>query len=117
MVGQESSGVAGHPSVSRVRDALTRHAVDADVVVLAEHARTALAAAEQLGVTVGQIANSLVFAVPDPDAPDGRRALLVLTSGAHRVDTAKVAAAIDAPRLDRADADFVRERSSVAIPS
>ena len=33
-------------------------------MILDDHARTALAAAEQLGVTVAQIANSLVFALP-----------------------------------------------------
>jgi prolyl-tRNA editing enzyme YbaK/EbsC (Cys-tRNA(Pro) deacylase) len=39
----------------------------------------------------------------------------VLTSGAHRVDTARVAALVGAPRLDRADAAFVRERTGFAI--
>jgi prolyl-tRNA editing enzyme YbaK/EbsC (Cys-tRNA(Pro) deacylase) len=98
-----------------VKQTLTALGSAADVVVLDDHARTAAAAAEQLGVTVAQIANSLVFAVPDPSAQGGRRALLVLTSGAHRVDTAKVAAMIGAPRLDRADADFVREQTGFAI--
>jgi prolyl-tRNA editing enzyme YbaK/EbsC (Cys-tRNA(Pro) deacylase) len=101
--------------VLRVKQALTSLGSGSDVVVLDDHARTAAAAAEQLGVTVAQIANSLVFAVPDETATGGRRALLVLTSGAHRVDTAKVAALIGAPRLDRADADFVRERTGFAI--
>src|SRR4051812_19042660 len=111
-----SAGVADHPSVARVRAALAAAGADADgVVVLDDHARTAAAAAEQLGVTVAQIANSLVFAVPDDSADGGRRPLLVLTSGAHRVDTAKVAALVGAPRLDRADADFVRERTGFAI--
>jgi len=98
-----------------VRAALRVRGAAAEVVVLDDHARTAQSAAEQLGVTVGQIANSLVFAVPDDAAPDGRRPLLVLTSGAHRVDTAKVAALVGAPRLDRADADFVRQRTGFAI--
>lgn len=104
-----------HPAVARVRAALQARGATSEVVVLDDHARTAQAAAEQLGVTVAQIANSLVFAVPDEAAPGGRRALLVLTSGAHRVDTAKVAALVGAPRLDRADADFVRERTGFAI--
>jgi prolyl-tRNA editing enzyme YbaK/EbsC (Cys-tRNA(Pro) deacylase) len=105
--------LADHPAVNRVRVALSDGGVRGAVVVLDEHARTAVAAAEQLGVEVGQIANSLVFAVPDDEG--GRRALLVLTSGAHRVDTAKVAALIGAPRLDRADADFVREQTGFVI--
>ena len=53
--------------------------------MLPDAVHTAAAAAAALGVEVGQIANSLIF-----DA-DGEP-LLVLTSGAHRVDTAKVAA-------------------------
>jgi prolyl-tRNA editing enzyme YbaK/EbsC (Cys-tRNA(Pro) deacylase) len=104
-----------HPSVARVRAVLDEHGVSAAIVVLDDHARTAQLAAEQLGVTVAQIANSLVFAVPDDAARGGRRPLLVMTSGAHRVDTAKVAALVGAPRLDRADADFVRERTGFAI--
>ena len=55
------------------------------VRMLPDAVTTAAAAAAALGVEVGQIANSLIF-----DA-DGEP-LLVLTSGAHRVDTAKVAA-------------------------
>jgi prolyl-tRNA editing enzyme YbaK/EbsC (Cys-tRNA(Pro) deacylase) len=111
-----SAGVSDHPSVARVRAALAAAGADADgVVVLDDHARTAAAAAEQLGVTVAQIANSLVFAVPDAAAAGGRRPLLVLTSGAHRVDTAKVAALLGVARLDRADPDFVREATGFAI--
>jgi prolyl-tRNA editing enzyme YbaK/EbsC (Cys-tRNA(Pro) deacylase) len=88
--------------------------VESVVVILDEHARTALAAAEQLGVTVAQIANSLIFALPAVD--DGEpEALLVLTSGAHRVDTAKVADLLGVERLDRADAAFVRDRTGFAI--
>ena len=107
--------VTDHPAVARVRTVLAEQGTPGRIVVLDEHARTAVAAAEQLGVTVAQVANSLIFAVPDPGTDGGRRALLVLTSGAHRVDTAKVAALVDAPRLDRADADFVREQTGFAI--
>src|SRR3954453_12751875 len=110
-----SSAVAEHPSVVRVRAALAAAGAGGAVVVLDDHARTAAAAAEQLGVTVAQIANSLVFAVPDEAATGGRRPLLVLTSGAHRVDTAKVAALVGAPRLERADPDFVREHTGFVI--
>ena len=110
-----STGITDHPAVTRVRQALDAAGTTAQVVVLDDHARTAAAAAEQLGVTVAQIANSLVFAVPDDTAADGRRPLLVLTSGAHRVDTAKVAALVGASRLDRADADFVRAHTGFAI--
>jgi prolyl-tRNA editing enzyme YbaK/EbsC (Cys-tRNA(Pro) deacylase) len=62
--------------VARVRQALSAAGLATDVVVLGEHARTAAAAAEQLGVEVAQIANSLVFAIPAPadaDAPEAAR--------------------------------------------
>ena len=62
---------------------------------------TAAAAAQQLGCEVGAIANSLVFAADE--AP-----LLVMTSGAHRVDTARVAKLLDLSSVDRADAKSVR---------
>jgi prolyl-tRNA editing enzyme YbaK/EbsC (Cys-tRNA(Pro) deacylase) len=108
--------VAEHPAVVRVRAALEAAGANAGaVVVLDDHARTAAAAAEQLGVTVAQIANSLVFAVPDETAEGGRRPLLVLTSGAHRVDTVKVAALLGVERLDRADPEFVRASTGFAI--
>ncbi|MBN9619052.1 MAG: YbaK/EbsC family protein, partial [Actinobacteria bacterium] len=70
---------------------------------------TAVAAAELLGVEVGAIANSLVFATAE------RQPLLVLTSGAHRVDTAKVAAIVGTTKLHRADPDFVHEATGQRI--
>src|SRR3954447_14799910 len=109
------AAVADHPAVARVRAALGEAGAAVDVVVLGDHARTAAAAAEQLGVTVAQIANSLVFAVTDEAADGGRRPLLVLISGAHRVDTAKVAALLGVERLDRADPEFVRATTGFAI--
>jgi len=76
--------------------------------VLPEAVTTAAAAAAALGVEVGQIANSLVF-----DA-DGEP-LLVLTSGAHRVDTAKVAGLLGVQRVRRATPDFVRAATGQSI--
>ena len=61
---------------------------------------TAAAAAEALGCEVGAIANSLVF---DADGAP----LLVLASGAHRVDTGKVAALLGVTRVRRATPEFV----------
>src|SRR5579875_3027833 len=69
--------------------------------MLDEPAPTAVAAAALVGVEVGAIANSLVFATAE-DEP-----VLVLTSGAHRVDTAKVATLLGTPALHRASAEFV----------
>jgi prolyl-tRNA editing enzyme YbaK/EbsC (Cys-tRNA(Pro) deacylase) len=97
-----------HPAVHRVRAALAAAGATTEIRVLDASARTAQQAADQIGVDVGQIANSLVFAA------DGE-ALLVLTSGAHRVDTAKVAALIGAAKVRRADPDFVRDRTGFVI--
>jgi prolyl-tRNA editing enzyme YbaK/EbsC (Cys-tRNA(Pro) deacylase) len=100
---------ANHPAVERVRAALAAAGVETEIVELAAAARTARAAAEQLGCDVAQIANSLVFRCEASGAP-----LLVMTSGANRVDPARVAALIGEP-IGRADADFVRRASGFAI--
>jgi prolyl-tRNA editing enzyme YbaK/EbsC (Cys-tRNA(Pro) deacylase) len=97
-----------HPAVHRVRAALAAAGTTTEIRVLDASARTAQQAADQIGVEVAQIANSLVFAA------DGE-ALLVLTSGAHRVDTAKVAALIGAAKVRRADPDFVRDHTGFVI--
>ena len=97
-----------HPSVVRVTDRLAELGATGSVKVLDGSARTAAQAAEQLGILVAQIANSLVFSA------DGVP-LLVLASGGHRVDTAKVAALVGAASVDRADADFVRSHTGFAI--
>jgi prolyl-tRNA editing enzyme YbaK/EbsC (Cys-tRNA(Pro) deacylase) len=76
--------------------------------VLPDAVSTAAAAAAALGVEVGQIANSLVFAA------DGAP-LLVLTSGAHRVDTGKVAALIGVQQVKRASPEFVRAATGQVI--
>src|SRR5579871_892846 len=75
---------------------------------LPESAPTAAAAAAQLGCELGAIANSLVFSA------DGAP-LLVMTSGAHRVDTARVAALLGARTVQRADARAVRDWTGQAI--
>ena len=97
-----------HPNVTAVRDALESAGVTAEIVVLDEAVHTATAAAAALEIEVGQIANSLIF-----DA-DGEP-LLVLTSGAHRVDTAKVAAGLGIGKLRRATPEFVRAHTGQAI--
>ncbi|RSN45303.1 MULTISPECIES: YbaK/EbsC family protein [Actinomadura] len=97
-----------HPNAEHVARVLREHGVEGEVVELPEAARTARAAAEQLGCEVGAIANSLVF---DADGAP----LLVLTSGAHRVDTAKVAALAGAATVRRATPEFVREATGQPI--
>src|SRR5262249_32225611 len=97
-----------HPTAIRVADVLRELGVHGDVRELPEPAPTAATAAAQLGCEVGAIANSLIFNA------DGAP-LLVLTSGAHRVDTGRVAALIGAATVKRADPDFVRRSTGQAI--
>lgn len=97
------------PSAQRVQDALTERGLGERVVELTQTARSAAEAAAALGCEVGQIAKSLVFR-----ARQSGRAVLVVASGANRVDLPKVEALVAEP-LDKADADFVREQTGYAI--
>src|SRR3954453_13868634 len=98
--------VGMHPNVRAVQDILTAAGAGdgsgrpSAVRILPDAATTAAAAAAALGIQVGAIANSLIF---DADGAP----LLVLTSGAHRTDTGKVAAEIGAGALKRATPEFV----------
>jgi prolyl-tRNA editing enzyme YbaK/EbsC (Cys-tRNA(Pro) deacylase) len=87
-------------AADRVVAALRAAGIEAEVRRFDVPVPTAAAAAEVLGCAVGAIANSLVF---DADGAP----LLVLASGAHRVDTAKVAALVGAGRVRRATPEFV----------
>jgi prolyl-tRNA editing enzyme YbaK/EbsC (Cys-tRNA(Pro) deacylase) len=102
------SAVLTNPSVERVRQALERAGLRFEIVELPGAARTAKAAAEYLGCEVAQIANSLVFRAARSDS-----AVLVMSSGAQRVDTGKLAQLVGEP-IDKADADFVRRRTGFA---
>lgn len=104
-----SSAVLTSPSVERVREALSRAGLADTIVELPGAARTARAAADYLGCEIGQIANSLVFHAEASDA-----ALLVMSSGAKRVDVARLAALVGEP-VGKADADFVRSQTGFAI--
>jgi prolyl-tRNA editing enzyme YbaK/EbsC (Cys-tRNA(Pro) deacylase) len=95
-------------SAQRVQDALDAAGVATRIVEYDAPARTSVEAAAVLGCEVGQIAKSLVFrsasGVP----------VLVIASGAHRVDEAKVAA-LAGDRIGKADAGFVRTVTGYAI--
>jgi prolyl-tRNA editing enzyme YbaK/EbsC (Cys-tRNA(Pro) deacylase) len=97
-----------HPSILSFRAALDRGGGRGRIVILPESVHTAPLAAAALGCEVGAIANSLVF------NGDGSP-VLVLTSGAHRVDTRKVAAEIGVAKLGRATPEFVRKHTGQAI--
>ena len=104
-----SSAVLSSQSVERVRDALARAGLGDTIVELPGAARTARAAADYLGCDVGQIANSLVFRAEHTDT-----ALLVMSSGAKRVDVSRLAALAGEP-VGKADADFVRRHTGFVI--
>ena len=96
-------------SALRVQAALDVKGVQARVVEMPATTRTAADAARAVECQVGQIAKSLVFrGVSSGDA------ILVITSGANRVDEALVASATG-ERIEKASADFARERSGFAI--
>jgi prolyl-tRNA editing enzyme YbaK/EbsC (Cys-tRNA(Pro) deacylase) len=97
-----------HPRVAAVSTLLAEAGATGEVRVLPSEVRTAAAAGAALGVPTGAIVNSLVFAVDESP-------LLVLTSGAHRVDEPKVAEFLGVPRIARADAEFVRQHTGQAI--
>jgi len=97
-----------HPNIQRVTDVLTGAGATGQVTTLPDSAHTAALAAEQLGIAVGAIANSLIFAADDEP-------LLVLTSGAHRVDTDRVALLIGATSVRRATPEFVRQATGQTI--
>jgi prolyl-tRNA editing enzyme YbaK/EbsC (Cys-tRNA(Pro) deacylase) len=97
-----------HPNIQKVAADLAAAGAAGQIRVLEEAAPTAAAAAAQLGCEIGAIANSLVF---DGDGSP----VLILTSGAHRVDTAKLAAGLGLTRLRRATPEFVREHTGQPI--
>lgn len=81
-------------------------------LMLNDAARTAQQAADALGITLGQIAKSIIF----KRKPDGA-AVLVITSGDRRVDEKKVQALVcaDGQKLGRADAEFVKTATGFSI--
>lgn len=101
--------VLKNPSVKRIIAEMRDRNISGEVRILSDSARSAAEAAGALGIQVGQIASSIVFKLPDG------RPLLVITSGAHRVDTALVAKELGVEKLHRADADFVKSASGISI--
>ena len=101
--------VLNNPSVIRVTALLKELGCSGEVTILSDSARTALDAANALGIEVGQVASSIVFKLPSGNP------LLVITSGRHRVDTELVAKNLGVEKLHRADADFVKNASGFSI--
>ena len=101
--------VLTNPSVIRVTALLKELGCTGEVTILSDSARTALDAANALGIEVGQVASSIVFKLPSGNP------LLVITSGRHRVNTELVAKNLGVEKLHRADADFIKSASGFSI--
>lgn len=102
-------GVLEKAAVKRVLAAKEKLGITGTIKILSETAKSAAEAAAGLGIEVGQIASSIIFKMPDNSA------LLVITSGRHRVDTELVANKLGIEKLDRVDADYVKEISGFSI--
>jgi Cys-tRNA(Pro) deacylase len=95
-------------AVSRVRAALEAAGVEPRIVEFSESTRTADEAARAVGTSTAQIVKSLVFVA------DGRP-ILVLASGANRVDVGKLARLAGAARVEKAAADAIRAATGFSI--
>ncbi|MSO16473.1 MAG: YbaK/EbsC family protein [Candidatus Planktophila sp.] len=102
-------GILKKAAVKRFQEVATKLGVKGEVNILAETARTAIDAANGLGIEVGQIASSLIFKLPSGNP------LLIITSGRHRVDTVLVAKNLGIAELGRADANYVKEVSGYSV--
>jgi prolyl-tRNA editing enzyme YbaK/EbsC (Cys-tRNA(Pro) deacylase) len=94
-------------SVERVRAALLAAGHADTIAAFPEGTRTSADAAAAVGCDVAQIAKSMVFR-------SGERVILVIASGANRVDAAKVAA-VTGLAVKRADGNWVRDVTGFAI--
>src|SRR5512133_2302807 len=97
------------PSAQKIQDQLKALGYAYTVIAHAESTRTAQEAADRAGCELGQIVKSLIFKGKDSDKP-----ILVLTSGANRVDEKRISEHAGEP-ISRADADFVRTVTGFAI--
>jgi prolyl-tRNA editing enzyme YbaK/EbsC (Cys-tRNA(Pro) deacylase) len=107
-----SPGAADRPlsrSAQRVQDALRAGGFGNRVIELVEPVKTAQAAADAVGCTAGQIVKSLVFR-----GAESGRGVLVVASGANRVDTGRLAALVGEPVV-MGDPRFVRATTGFAI--
>ncbi len=95
-------------SAQRVADLLQSIGHDKPVVMLPDTGKTSAEAAAGLGCDIAAIAKSIVFRRLSDDA-----AVMIVASGANRVDEHKVAAIVGP--LGRADAKFVKQRIGYAI--
>ena len=97
------------PSAQKVQDFLTSNGYTHVVVEHNQSTRSSAEAAAAIGCTIAQIAKSVVFITRN-----SRKPVLVIASGANRVNTKRIGEALGEP-IDRADPDFVHQATGFAI--
>ena len=97
-----------HPNAQRVSSAARDLGLEIEIRTFPEGTKTAADAAAAIGVEVGQIVKSLIFAV------DGE-IVVAYVSGANRLDERRLAAAADGRKASRVDADAVRSATGYPI--
>jgi prolyl-tRNA editing enzyme YbaK/EbsC (Cys-tRNA(Pro) deacylase) len=102
-----------HAAIRRVVDAAARKGVDLSVVTFDESTHTAVEAAHAVGAELGQIVKSLVFVVPKDGAE--LEAVVVLMSGANRVDLPRLGAVLGRPDVRRATAREANDLTGFVI--
>ena len=104
-----ATGAESKGSVARVRDALARHGLQAEIKEFDASTRTSADAAAAIGCTVAQIAKSVIFRAKGANQP-----VLVIASGINRIDEKRLEAVLG-DKIGRADAEFVRATTGFAI--
>jgi prolyl-tRNA editing enzyme YbaK/EbsC (Cys-tRNA(Pro) deacylase) len=97
------------PSAEKVQQAVLDLGFDFTILEFSETTRTSADAAEAIGCTIGQIAKTLVFRTVD-----SRQPVLIIASGANRVDEKKLGEVLGEP-IKKANANFVRDETGFAI--
>jgi prolyl-tRNA editing enzyme YbaK/EbsC (Cys-tRNA(Pro) deacylase) len=97
------------PTAQRVQDLITARGLACKVIEFTESTRTSQEAADRAGCLLGQITKSMIFRGKTTGKP-----ILVLTSGANRVDEGRIGRHAGEP-IGRADPDFVRAVTGFAI--
>jgi len=98
-----------NPTAQKVQELLRSLGCDCTVIEFAKSTRTAQEASQRAGCELGQIVKSLIFR-----GQTSGKAILVLASGANRVDEAQLSR-VTGETIGRADADFVRSATGFAI--
>jgi prolyl-tRNA editing enzyme YbaK/EbsC (Cys-tRNA(Pro) deacylase) len=104
----EKIGAYMKPAAEKIQQVLRDLGLEyCEVVEFSESTKTSAEAAAVLGTSVAQICKSILFGAGD-------EAIMVMASGANRIDTAKVQAHVAVP-LTKANAAFVRDKTGYVI--